>query len=407
MKRRRAFCLKLASARSRFFNCLGVAGTLGICLTAQAAPPFLTLTNSVSGPRLTIQSDLGITNQILYSAALYPSNWVALTNLFVTQSPYGFTDSSATSAARRFYRVLAFPTNNPPPLNMALIPAGAFTMGDTFNEGYSEELPTHTVSVSAFYMDKYEVTKALWDEVYQWAITNGYSFRTNALGKATTHPAQTLNWYDAVKWCNARSEKEGRVSAYYTSAAQTNVYRAGETNVDSGWVKWAAGYRLPTEAEWEKAARGGAAGHRFPWTIVETIDQSRANYYSLWDGEPPAPFFTFDVNATGGFVLAFNDGVFPYTSPVGSFAANGYGLYDLAGNVWEWCWDWWNATYYSTSPATDPRGPASGSYRVQRGGDWSEYGVADGCRSAARDSDLPQNKSDVVGFRCVLPQSSP
>jgi len=118
------------------------------------------------------------------------------------------------------------------------------------------ERPVHTVSVSAFYMDRTEVTKALWDEVYQWAIANGYSFDNQGSGKAANHPVHSVNWYDTVKWCNARSQKEGRTPAYYTSAAQTTVYRTGQMDVRNDWVKWSAGYRLPTEAEWEKAGRG-------------------------------------------------------------------------------------------------------------------------------------------------------
>jgi formylglycine-generating enzyme required for sulfatase activity len=235
------------------------------------------------------------------------------------------------------------------PGGMALIPAGSFTMGDTFSEGDSDERPTHTVYVSAFYMDKYEVTKALWDEVYQWAITHGYSFEYGVAGKANNHPAHTMTWYDAVKWCNARSEKEGRVPAYYTSAAQTTVYRTGQVNVQNDWVKWTGGgYRLPTEAEWEKAARGGASGRRFPWSDSDLIQHNRANYPSYSD-------CAYDTSPTRGFHPTFNDGVMPYTSPVGYFGANGYGLHDMAGNVWEWCWDWYGL--YSSGTQTDPLDP--------------------------------------------------
>ena len=147
------------------------AMALGVCVGLQAAAPVIT--NIVMVPRLTIQSDLGSTNQIQYSTNLGQTNWTVLTNLVVTASPYWFVDVAAPPAPFRFYRVIA---NNLAPTNMALIPAGSFTMGDTFSEGDSDELPLHTVYVSAFYMDKYEVTKALWDDVYNWAITHGYSF---------------------------------------------------------------------------------------------------------------------------------------------------------------------------------------------------------------------------------------
>ena len=177
-----------------------------------------------------------------------------------------------------FFRLTASASDAPP--GMVLIPAGPFTMGNCMDpaEGYSSELPLHTVSVSAFYMDKNLVTKALWDQVVGWNGGNGYSYDTVGSGKAANHPVQTVVWYDVVKWCNARSQMEGRVPVYYTDAALTQVYKTGQV---APYVKWsAAGYRLPTEAEWEKAARGGASGHRFPWADAETINQSRANSYA-------------------------------------------------------------------------------------------------------------------------------
>ena len=266
-------------------------------------------------------------------------------------------------------------------------------MGD----GYTSELPLHSVYVSAFYMDKYPVTKSLWDEVYQWATIRPagvrYSFEYGAQGKATNHPAQSMTWYDAVKWCNARSEQEGRVPAYYTDTGQVNVYRSGWTIVENGWVKWSSGYRLPTEAEWEKAARGGASGQRFPWG--NTISENQANYYSSGTS-----YDSYDMSDTG-FNPTFNDGVWPYTSPVGYFAANGYGLYDMAGNVQQWCWDWFADSYGSASQ-TDPRGPSGPSYfpnRSSRGGSWRN--IANYCRAASRGCGQPWDRYDFFGFRCV------
>jgi formylglycine-generating enzyme required for sulfatase activity len=282
-----------------------------------------------------------------------------------------------------------------PPSGMALIPAGSFTMGDNL-DGESDA-PVHTVYVSAFYMDKYDVTYALWRQVYNWAITHGYSFYDAGSGKAANHPVQTIDWYDCVKWCNARSEMEGRTPAYYTTSTQTTVYRTGEVSVDNSSVKWLAGYRLPTEAEWEKAARGGASGQRFPWG--NTISWSQANYH----GDPlslDSYGYAYDFATAMDYDPAFSggdSGVFPYTSPVNYFAPNGYGLYDMAGNVWQWCWDW-NGTYGSGS---DPRGPASGSYRVLRGGGWDYY--AFDCRAAIRFHYDPYIDYDNIGFRSVLP----
>ena len=210
---------------------------------------------------------------------------------------------------------------------MVLIPAGSFTMGDTFVEGNSNERPLHTNYISACYMDKYAVTKALWDDVYNWATNHGYSFEhlmASSRDGQSNYPISSATWYQAVKWCNARSEKEGRVPAYYTSAAQALVYRTGQTNVQNDWVRWSCGYRLPTEAEWEKAARGGASGRRFPWG--NTISWSNANYYasplSAVAYSPGFYGYTYDVNPTSGYnptyVTGVPNGSIPFTTPVGT-----------------------------------------------------------------------------------------
>ena len=291
------------------------------------------------------------------------------------------------------------------PAGMVLIPAGSFTMGDTFSEydrGFvCDVLPLHTVYTSAFYMDKYDVTKALWDSVYHWATNHGYSFNAAAgAGKAANHPVQTLNWYDAVKWCNARSEMEGRTPAYYTNAALLSVYRTGMVDLDNSSVNWNAGYRLPTEAEWEKAARGGVSGQRFP--CGNTISESQANYYSGMG--------SYDLSNTG-CNPTFNDGSWaqgppyiPYTSPVGYFAPNGYGLYDMAGNMQQWCWDWYDSSWYSNDGATQTNtcGPVSSpiGYRVMRGGCWESEAYF--LRCACRGGDRPiQCYSGFYGLRCV------
>lgn len=292
----------------------------------------------------------------------------------------------------------------PAPPGMALVSSSAFAMGDSFNEGMSDEQPVHSVYVSAFYMDRLEVTKALWDEVYGWATNHGYAFDNPGCwydgvnyGKGSSHPVHTLNWYDVVKWCNARSEKAERVPAYYTDAARTTIYRRGRVNVQNDWVNWNAGYRLPTEAEWEKAARGGSGGHRFPWSNVDTISHAQANYYSSWSAGHPA--YAYDVNTNSGYHPLFNDTVYPYTSPAGNFAANEFGLYDLAGNVWEWCWDWYGS--YTGAEQVDPRGPAVDGYRVLRGGGWGNG--ANRCRVTYRNSAGADSGGNSTGFRTVLP----
>jgi formylglycine-generating enzyme required for sulfatase activity len=249
---------------------------------------------------------------------------------------------------------------SPVPVGMALIPGGT-------NSGTDPDYGAYSLTVDAFYMDVFEVTKAKWDEVYTWALAHGYSFDNAGSGKASNHPVHTVNWFDCVKWCNARSQKEGRTPCYTVSGS---VYKTGQSAPDCNFA--ANGYRLPTNDEWEYAARGGLSGRRFPWG--DTITHSQANYYS-------DSWYSYDTSPTRGYHPSYNTGGTPYTSPVGDFAPNGYGLYDMAGNVWEWCND------------------ASGSYRYVRGGSWGSY--AHSLRCGGGHWDYPDGSSDGGGFRTV------
>ncbi|MEY4387484.1 MAG: hypothetical protein RLY20_2767, partial [Verrucomicrobiota bacterium] len=268
----------------------GLVALLALISLASEAQVQLSL--SVQGaPTISVSGPSGTAVQVQWTTNLSGATWFHLTNCTLS-STVPVADAKATNAPAGFYRGVIVPN-----VNMVLVPAGPYWRGDNFGEGFTDERPTNRVFVSAFFMDRFEMTRSTWDEVYLWATGHGYTFSNLGEGKGALHPIHSLSWFDAVKWCNARSEKEGRAPVYFTSAVQTNIYRTGELALSNGCVRWSAnGYRLPTEVEWEKAARAGAGSERFPWGA--TVSFANANYRG-------STFQVYDTSGTNAFNPAF------------------------------------------------------------------------------------------------------
>jgi len=239
--------------------------------------------------------------------------------------------------------------------NMVYMEGGTFAMGSPGTEAERDiDEVLHQVTVSSFYMGKYEVTQGEYQKIMK---DNPANFTGKKL------PVESVSWYDAITYCNKLSERLGLTPAYIIDGTAVM------------WDKNANGYRLPTEAEWEYACRAGTIT---PFNTGTNIGTEEANY----DGTYP-----YNNNAQGTF--------FEKTMPAGTFPANSWGLYDMHGNVYEWCWDWY--AYYSPGEQTDPTGPAKGSYHVIRGGSWANSGYA--LRSACRNMFVPGSGNERIGFR--------
>jgi formylglycine-generating enzyme required for sulfatase activity len=330
------------------------------------------------------------TNFVLqYCTNLASPKWTYATDagrvVYGTQTALAVTNLTRP----RFFRLMkifaAPPTTPPsPPYKMATIPGGTFTMGDTL-DGIPDALPV-SVTLSTFYMDTNLVTYSQWQQVYCYGIILGGTLYSEGGGKGTNYPVGSVMWFDCVAWCNARSILDGLAPAYYWDAGFTQVYSGG---IGVVYVNWATnGYRLPTEAEWERAARGGHEHRRFP--NGDTISESEANY----DGSPPG-FLDYDLGPVGWNPEGLAGG-FPYTSPVGSFPTNSYGLHDMAGNVAEWCWDNYGVLY---AGGTNPHGATNGNAVVVRGGAYGNDAAR--LRCAYRVADYPVRSDIAIGFRCV------
>lgn len=255
--------------------------------------------------------------------------------------------------------------------DLVYVPAGAFQMGDNFGDGESRDRPVHSVTLDAFYIGKYEVTNGDWrkfrndpgyddpkfwpggrpvpkDQSPYWNDARNHGGGTP---NSDAYPVLGVNWDSAVAYCNWLSAKTGKK------------------------------YRLPTEAEWEKAARG-ADQRRYPWG--NEIDHSYATYVSGSGFITAAPVGTYDGGKHGD--LATHN------------AASPYGAYDMAGNVMEWCQDWYSRDYYTSSPKKNPKGPQTGAYRVLRGGTF--FVDAPDLRTYRRSAAWPSFQAHrMVGFR--------
>lgn len=266
------------------------------------------------------------------------------------------------------------PPDDPRVKDMMFIPGGALLMGAEDEMPF--EGPVHEVRLDSFWIDRYEVTVAEFD---RFIAATGYRTEAEKFGWSGVFDMKTGQWtkVDGADWRRPDGPK--------SKAAPDEPVTQVSWNDAAAYAKW-AGKRLPTEAEWEYAARGGLIGKRYSWgDDPRPGGQTVANW---WQGRFPA-------HNTG------EDG-FPGRAPVGKFPPNAYGLYDMTGNVWEWCADWFDPDYYGRSPRENPPGPDEGEERAMRGGSWlCSENYCTNFRPAARSHATPDSGLNNLGFRCV------
>jgi len=327
------------------------------------SPPQVTVQLSNGYARVSVVGDVG-SDCTIQSATNLSQNWQFVTNFTLLSNQSLVLDPTSPLAAQRFYRVYSqeVPTNVVT-TNMVWLSSGTFTMGspDTEAERDSEEGPQTRVTISqGFWMGRYEVTQGEYSSLMS---TNPSAFQGDL-----TLPVEQVSWNDAVAYCAALTMRE-------QTAAR----------LPAGYV-----YRLPTEAEWEYACRAGTttAFHYGP-----ALRSGMANFRGA-----------LEYDSSVG-TIENPDGIdLSGTTSVGSYAPNPWGLYDMHGNLWEWCQDWWSASLPGGS-VTDPAGPSTGPGRVFRGGSW--FNIAFGCRSAIRAGSAPDLSDYRVGFRSVLSPGHP
>jgi formylglycine-generating enzyme required for sulfatase activity len=263
---------------------------------------------------------------------------------------------------RTLYTETALPNH---PFRLHLAPGGTFVMGSTDEDkdAYADEKPAHPVELDPFYIAEFPVTQDMWTAVIGGNPSNFQGER---------RPVEQVSWYDAVAFCNRLNAVKKMPFCYFSDENFKQPYALqGELpNEGPVFYKSAPGaLRLPTEAEWEYAARGGPYREAEDYRYAGSDDLAQVGWYTENSGDE--------------------------THEVGLLLPNALGLYDMSGNVWEWCADWFGD--YPEEPANNPTGPAEGSYRVLRGGGWI-YG-AGGCRVSGRSNNDPGNRGNFNGFR--------
>jgi sulfatase modifying factor 1 len=276
------------------------------------------------------------------------------------------------------------------PPEMVAVPAGTFRMGDNFGDGGPNEKPSHMVTMSAFEIGKYELTFAEYDRFC--TATSRELPRDERWGR-NEMPVINVSWYDAVAYCNWLSEQQG-----YTKVYRVEIEKAFDgSDMNVFYADWQAnGYRLPSEAEWEYAASWSNASEQ---TTRRTIRASER--YAGTSSEHLLDDYANFCDANCSFrwkSTPRNDG-YAHTAPVGQFLPNELGVYDMSGNVWEWCWDFFDEDYYKNSPKEDPRGSNIGGYRIVRGGSWRNF--KEEVRCAYRREKSPSRGNFNTGFRLV------
>ncbi len=314
-------------------------GAISYNLQISLASNFSSLVTDIAGIKDTVKTVTGLDSAKQYFLRVYSVN------------RYGYSASASVTSF-----VTVTPTQPLVPV-MVLVPSGTFTMGST--AGDSDELPLHSVTLSSYYISKTEVTQGQWKAVMG---SNPSYFP----GVGDNGPVEEVTWYDCISYCNKLSIKEGK----------TPVYSIGGNTSPGSWSTGtidrntsAKGYRLPTEAEWEYAARGGNQTNNYTYSGSNTVDN--VAWYSSNSGST--------------------------THLVSTRTANELGISDMSGNVWEWCWDWYGS--YTSASQTNPTGASSGSSRLLRGGSWNSSSYV--CRVSYRGYDFPDLRNSDLGFRVV------